>query len=196
MISWATAAAFPRRKYRNCLSEWDWANHSMPAVPPYSIQGRQRPGRKLPPALAWRTKPAPAFSAIVHDECCAGYMALGGTVYPQMSRPGGYLPASGWPRRLTTAIRTQMRAVGAHQGLGPVLDVARDPRWGRVEEPLRQDSTLVSQFGVAFFVRGLQGRGLIGRWGDGHWQALLIGLQPVAGRLRTAHRCTWGDASC
>ena len=48
-----------------------------------------------------------------------------------------------------------MRA-GAHQGLAPVLDVCRDPRWGRLEETFGEDPYLVSRMGVAF-VRGLQG---------------------------------------
>jgi len=41
---------------------------------------------------------------------------------------------------MTTVIRTQMRAVGAHHALAPVLDVARDPRWGRTEEDVRGGS--------------------------------------------------------
>jgi beta-glucosidase len=53
-------------------------------------------------------------------------------------------------------IRQQMRAVGGQQALAPVLDVARDPRWGRVEETFGEDSTVVSQFGVAY-IKGLQG---------------------------------------
>ena len=40
---------------------------------------------------------------------------------------------------MADAIRTQMRAVGAHQALAPVLDVARDPRWGRLEETFGED---------------------------------------------------------
>ena len=52
-------------------------------------------------------------------------------------------------------IRKQLRAIGAHQGLAPVLDVARDPRWGRVEETFGEDPTLVSHFGMAY-IRGLQ----------------------------------------
>ena len=51
-----------------------------------------------------------------------------------------------------------MRATGAHQGLGPVLDVCRDPRWGRLEETFGEDPYLVARMGVAF-VRGLQGDG-------------------------------------
>ena len=58
---------------------------------------------------------------------------------------------------LADAIRVQMRAVGAHQGLSPVLDVCRDPRWGRTEETFGEDPYLVSRIGVAF-TRGLQGR--------------------------------------
>src|SRR4029079_15266641 len=57
---------------------------------------------------------------------------------------------------LGDSIRVQMRAVGAHQGLAPVLDVCRDPRWGRTEETFGEDPYLVARMGVAF-VRGLQG---------------------------------------
>jgi beta-glucosidase len=53
-------------------------------------------------------------------------------------------------------IRTQMRAVGAHQTLAPVLDVSRDPRWGRSEETFGEDPYLISRIGSAY-VRGVQG---------------------------------------
>jgi len=96
--------------------------------------------------------------AILHEECCSGYMALGGTVFPLMiGLAGTFQPELAG--KMTTEIRRQMRAVGTHQGLAPVLDVARDPRWGRVEETFGEDPTLVSQFGVAY-VRGLQGQSL------------------------------------
>jgi beta-glucosidase len=96
--------------------------------------------------------------AIIHEECCSGYMALGGSVFPQMiGLAGTFQPELA--EKMTSAIRAQMRAVGAHQGLSPVLDVARDPRWGRVEETFGEDPTLVSQFGMAY-VRGLQGSSL------------------------------------
>ena len=96
--------------------------------------------------------------AIIHEECCCGYMALGGTVFPQMiGLAGTFQPELA--EKMTDTIRTQMRAVGAHQGLAPVLDVARDPRWGRLEETFGEDPTLVSQFGMAY-VRGLQGKSL------------------------------------
>jgi beta-glucosidase len=96
--------------------------------------------------------------AIVHEECCSGYMALGGTAFPQMiGLAGTFQPELA--QKMTDAIRQQMRAVGAHQGLAPVLDVARDPRWGRLEETFGEDPTLVSQFGMAY-IRGLQGASL------------------------------------
>jgi beta-glucosidase len=99
-----------------------------------------------------------SIPAMIHEECCSGYMALGATCFPQIIGL-----ASTWTpefaEAMTTVIRTQMRAVGAHQGLAPVLDVARDPRWGRVEETFGEDPTLVTQFGIAY-VRGLQGPNL------------------------------------
>ena len=96
--------------------------------------------------------------AIVHEECCSGLMTLGATCFPQIIGL-----ASTWrpelAEQMTTVIRAQMRAVGAHQGLAPVLDVARDPRWGRVEETFGEDPTLAAQMGGAY-VRGLQGHEL------------------------------------
>jgi beta-glucosidase len=96
--------------------------------------------------------------AIIHEECCSGALMLGGTVFPQMLG----LASSFQPElaeAMTTAIRAQLLAIGARQGLAPVLDVARDPRWGRVEETFGEDPTLASHFGVAY-VRGLQAESL------------------------------------
>ena len=93
--------------------------------------------------------------AILHEECCAGAMLSGGTIFPQMLG----IAASFQPElaeALTTVIRKQMLAIGARQGLAPVLDVGRDPRWGRIEETFGEDPTLVSHFGMAY-IRGLQG---------------------------------------
>jgi beta-glucosidase len=96
--------------------------------------------------------------AIVHEEICSGLMASEATVFPQAIGL-----ASTWDPSLAEAladsIRIQMRAVGAHQGLAPVLDVCRDPRWGRTEETFGEDPYLVARMGVAF-VRGLQGESL------------------------------------
>ncbi|MCB0180652.1 MAG: glycoside hydrolase family 3 C-terminal domain-containing protein, partial [Anaerolineae bacterium] len=93
--------------------------------------------------------------ALVHEECCSGYMARNATCFPQIIGL-----ASTWQPELAGAmaavVREQMRAAGAHQGLSPVLDVVRDPRWGRVEETFGEDPYLVSLMGV-HYVRGLQG---------------------------------------
>ncbi|HVP21636.1 MAG TPA: glycoside hydrolase family 3 N-terminal domain-containing protein [Anaerolineaceae bacterium] len=96
--------------------------------------------------------------AIVHEECCCGYMALGATVFPQMlGMASSFQPELA--QQMANVIRAQMRRVGAHQGLGPVLDVGRDARWGRIEETFGEDPTLISQFGAAY-IRGLQGESL------------------------------------
>ena len=93
--------------------------------------------------------------AIVHEECLNGYSGRGGTVFPQIIGV-----ASTWEPALVeqmgAVIRREMRAVGAHQGLAPVLDVTRDPRWGRVEEVYGEDPYLAARMGSAY-VRGLQG---------------------------------------
>ena len=99
--------------------------------------------------------------ALIHDECCSGFLAKGATNFPQIIGV-----ASTWEPELveamTRVIRRQMRAVGVHHGLAPVLDIARDPRWGRTEETFGEDPYLTSVMGVAY-IRGLQGES----WADG-----------------------------
>ena len=93
--------------------------------------------------------------AINHEECCAGLMAKESTVYPQIiGLASTFQPELA--REMTGQIRKQMLAMGARQGLAPVLDVCRDPRWGRIEETFGEDPLLVSQFGMEY-IRGLQG---------------------------------------
>lgn len=98
--------------------------------------------------------------AIIHEEICSGLMARDATVFPQAIGV-----ASTWDPALAEALadttRMQMRAIGAHQGLSPLLDVCRDPRWGRTEETFGEDPYLVARMGVSF-VRGLQGEDLRG----------------------------------
>jgi beta-glucosidase len=93
--------------------------------------------------------------AIVHEESCAGYLARDATCFPQaLGLAATFEPAL--VQQMGTVIRSQMRAVGAHHTLAPVLDVARDPRWGRCEETFGEDPYLVAQMGIAY-VRGIQG---------------------------------------
>ena len=93
--------------------------------------------------------------AIVHEECLSGYRAKGATIFPQ-----NIGLASTWEPelvgRMTEIIRKQMRSAGVHQGLAPVLDIARDPRWGRTEETFGEDPYLVSRMAISY-VQGLQG---------------------------------------
>jgi beta-glucosidase len=93
--------------------------------------------------------------AIIHEECLSGFVAREADIFPQIIGI-----ASTWDtelvERMTGIIRSQMRAVGLHQGLSPVLDIARDPRWGRVEETFGEDPYLIARMGTAY-VKGLQG---------------------------------------
>ena len=93
--------------------------------------------------------------AILHEECLCGFQARGTTSFPQAIGL-----ASAWNpdlvERIGAVIRKEMRAVGTHQALGPVLDLVRDPRWGRCEETFGEDPYLAACMGLAV-VRGLQG---------------------------------------
>lgn len=96
-----------------------------------------------------------SIPAIMHEECLCGYQARGATIFPQAIG----LAASWDPeivKKMTEAVRFQLRSAGAHQGLAPVLDVARDPRWGRCEETYGEDPYLTAVMGKAF-IEGLQG---------------------------------------
>jgi beta-glucosidase len=90
-----------------------------------------------------------------HEECLHGHAAKDATSFPQ---PIG-LAAMFHPElveALYTMTAEEARARGTHQALTPVVDVAREPRWGRVEETFGEDPFLVTQLGMAA-VRGFQG---------------------------------------
>ncbi|MEM3658519.1 MAG: glycoside hydrolase family 3 N-terminal domain-containing protein [Candidatus Hadarchaeum sp.] len=97
--------------------------------------------------------------AIFHEECLAGYPGVGGISFPQP-----IALASSWNPRLienvAQSIGKQLLLLGIHQALAPVLDIARDPRWGRIEETFGEDPYLVSIMGV-HYVKGLQGNGVV-----------------------------------
>lgn len=97
--------------------------------------------------------------ALAHDECLAGFAAWGATAYPvPLSWGATFDPDT--VRRMAAAIGRDMRAVGVHQGLAPVLDVVRDARWGRVEETIGEDPYLVGTIGTAY-AQGLESEGIV-----------------------------------
>ncbi|MFE2435790.1 glycoside hydrolase family 3 N-terminal domain-containing protein [Streptomyces sp. NPDC059409] len=97
--------------------------------------------------------------ALAHDECLAGFAAWGATAYPVPLSWGATFDPD-LVERMAAAIGRDMRSVGVHQGLAPVLDVVRDARWGRVEETIGEDPYLVGTVGTAY-VRGLESAGIV-----------------------------------
>ncbi|MEO1498079.1 MAG: glycoside hydrolase family 3 N-terminal domain-containing protein [Planctomycetota bacterium] len=92
---------------------------------------------------------------LFHDECLHGHVARDATSFAQPIGLASTFNPELVERMYAMAAR-EARASGVHQALGPVLDVARDPRWGRVEETFGEDPHLVGEMGLAA-VRGLQG---------------------------------------
>ena len=97
--------------------------------------------------------------AIAHEECLAGFTAWGATIYPVPLAWGSTFDPTA-VRSMAEQIGRSMRGVGVHQGLAPVLDVARDPRWGRCEETIGADPYLISTVGTQY-VAGLEAAGII-----------------------------------
>ncbi len=92
---------------------------------------------------------------VFHEECLHGHAALDATSFPQPIGLGAtFNPAL--VERLFTMTAHEARVRGTHQALTPVVDVARDPRWGRVEETYGEDPYLNTRLGIAA-VLGFQG---------------------------------------
>jgi beta-glucosidase len=95
---------------------------------------------------------------LFHEEGLHGYAARGATHFPQ-----AIALASSWDpallERVFTVVAREIRARGVQLVLAPVVDVGRDPRWGRIEETYGEDPYLVGELGVAA-VQGFQGRSL------------------------------------
>jgi beta-glucosidase len=95
--------------------------------------------------------------AILHDEILHGHMAQGSTSFPQpLALASSFDPDL--ISRIFSAAALETRARGSHQVLGPNLDVAREPRWGRTDETYGEDPYLVSRMAVAL-IKTLQGPG-------------------------------------
>jgi beta-glucosidase len=120
---------------------------------------------------------------LLHEEGLHGYAAVGATSFPQ-----AIALASSWDPALVRAVNAvtarEIRARGVSEALSPVVDVARDPRWGRIEETFGEDPYLVGEMGVAS-VEGLQGEGKARVLGSGKVFATLKHLtghgQPESG---------------
>lgn len=95
---------------------------------------------------------------LIGEECSHGHMAIGGTVFPVP-----LLIGSAWNdelyRQMCRAVGLETRSQGGAATYSPVLDVVRDPRWGRTEECYGEDPYLISRMAVAA-VEGLQGESL------------------------------------
>lgn len=94
---------------------------------------------------------------LFHEEGLHGFAAKNATSFPQ-----AIAMASSWDpdliRQINNVVAREIRARGVHLALSPVVDVARDPRWGRFEETFGEDPYLAGEIGVAA-VEGLQGKG-------------------------------------
>jgi beta-glucosidase len=95
---------------------------------------------------------------LLAEECPHGHMAIGATVFPTaIGQASAWNPAL--IHRMGQAIASETRSAGGNVCYGPVLDIAREPRWSRVEETYGEDPYLTAKLGVAF-VQGLQGTAL------------------------------------
>jgi beta-glucosidase len=102
-----------------------------------------------------REKTRLGIPVLFHEESLHGYMAPDATMFPQAIAMAGTFDRD-LVRRAQSVIGREVRAHGSQLALSPVVDIARDPRWGRIEETFGEDPYLCGEMGVAA-VRGLQG---------------------------------------
>jgi beta-glucosidase len=92
--------------------------------------------------------------AILHEESLHGVMARDATCFPQsIGQAATFDP--GLVEEAARLVGDRLRSIGASQALAPVLDITRDPRWGRIEETYGEDPYLAAVLGCAY-VRGIQ----------------------------------------
>ncbi|WP_243695061.1 glycoside hydrolase family 3 N-terminal domain-containing protein [Labedella populi] len=96
--------------------------------------------------------------ALVHEECLTGLAAWQAATFPTPLAWGASFDPD-LVEEMSRLIGRSMHELGVHQGLAPVLDVIRDPRWGRVDECIAEDPYVVGTIGTAY-VRGLQAEGV------------------------------------
>ncbi|GMN14101.1 glycoside hydrolase family 3 N-terminal domain-containing protein [Altererythrobacter sp. MTPC7] len=120
---------------------------------------------------------------LLHEESLHGYMATEATMFPQAIALAGSFDTE-LMQRVQSVTAREVRARGVPLVLSPVVDIVRDPRWGRIEETWGEDPYLVGEMGVAA-VEGLQGPGKFEMLRDGKVFATLKHMtghgQPEAG---------------
>lgn len=92
---------------------------------------------------------------LMHDEALHGYVARDATSFPQSIALASTFDPELTEKIFAVAAR-EMRARGSNLALAPVVDVARDPRWGRIEETYGEDPHVCAEIGLAA-IRGFQG---------------------------------------
>jgi beta-glucosidase len=147
-------------KYPNGIGQFSRPSDAKGPASPREVKGRDIAGTiRLVNALQKEamTKSRLGIPMIFHEEGLHGYAALDATSFPQ-----AIAMASSWDpdliRDANSITAREIRARGVTIALSPVVDVARDPRWGRIEETYGEDPYLVGEMGVAA-TEGLQGVG-------------------------------------
>ncbi len=92
---------------------------------------------------------------IFHEECLHGLVASHATSFPHPIAMAGSFNRE-LVEKVYKTIARETRLRGGHQALTPVVDIARDARWGRVEETYGEDPYLTAQMGISA-IRGFQG---------------------------------------
>jgi beta-glucosidase len=102
---------------------------------------------------------------LLHEESLHGYMATEATMFPQAIALAGSFDTD-LMHRVQSVIARETRARGVPLVLSPVVDIVRDPRWGRIEETWGEDPYLAAEMAIAA-VEGLQGPGKFERLAEG-----------------------------
>lgn len=92
---------------------------------------------------------------LIAEECPHGHMAIGTTVFPTALSQASTFNAP-LMQRMGEVIALEARLQGANVGYGPVIDIAREPRWSRMEETFGEDPYLTGVLATSI-VKGMQG---------------------------------------
>ncbi|MBA4089585.1 MAG: beta-glucosidase [Sphingobium sp.] len=143
----------------------DLGHFTRPSDAKGAVSPRVAPGRNPRQTVAlvnalqkWATTQTRlGIPILFHEEGLHGYAAVGATSFPQSIAMASSFDTD-MLRDVNSVIAREIRSRGVPMILSPVVDIARDPRWGRIEETYGEDPYLVGEMGVAA-VEGLQGVG-------------------------------------